>query len=121
MINAERIAPLFLTMIVVILFAFSKFTLLKVFPIVSNASVFIIFLASLLKDEKLKYEKDITATNSKINKKLVLLWTIFFFINLGVSIWTAFLPDWIWIIYNGIILYLILVILFYFSKYKTNC
>ena len=122
MISVKKVAPLFLSIFVVIIFALSGFTLLKVFPIVSAASVFIIFLASFLKDENIKDRRDVIVTDKsvKIDKKKSLLLVIFLFINLLLALGTAFLSDVIWMLYNGIFSYILLGFLFFFQKNKYS-
>ena len=83
-----------------------------------NFCIFSIFFSSLFAKETViqKFAKmldgKLSARTRKYTKKLTYIWCIFLFINFLVSVVTIFLPDKIWIIYNGLISYLLVGLMF---------
>ena len=93
---------------------FNQEIFLKLYPVLMNASVCAIFTLSLRKtpiitqfaqkmrkppldDEKIIYTRRATKA-----------WAIFMFINMIISLTTVFLPNEIWVLYNGFISYVLI-------------
>lgn len=91
----------------------------KLYPLLVNFSLFTVFVFSLLKPPsvietlaRLK-EKNLNLQGVKYTEKVTLSWCVFFFVNGGVSLYTALyseLEDWM--LYNGFISYVLMGSLF---------
>lgn len=110
--------PILITFCVIFLFYIKRFVVLKYYPPICNAVIFLIFFVSLFTPETV-IQKFARMCGDKLEKpafdytrKITYVWCVFTFLNLLVSIWTIFLSDKIWIIYNGIISYLLIGMLF---------
>ena len=109
----------FITLLVIFLFHIKKFVILKFYPPICNLIFFIIFFVSLFTKETIiqKIAKSMEGElneNTKIyTRKLTYVWCLFTFLNFIISVWTIFQNDKIWMIYNGIISYLLMGMIFF--------
>ena len=114
----KHITPILITLCVVFLFYVKRFVFLKFYPPVCNCFLFLVFFVSLFTKETV-IQKFARMCGDKLEKpawdytrKVTEVWSVFTFINLIISIWTIFLPDKIWILYNGCISYILVGLLF---------
>ena len=114
----KHITPILITLCIVFLFYMKRFVFLKFYPPLCNCFLFLVFFISLFTKETV-IQKFARACGDKLEKpawdytrKVTYIWCIFTFINLLISIWTIFLPDKIWILYNGCISYMLVGLLF---------
>ena len=114
----KHITPILITLCVVFLFYVKRFVFLKFYPPVCNCFLFLVFFVSLFTKETV-IQKFARMCGDKLEKqawdytrKVTYVWSVFTFINLIISIWTIFLPDKIWILYNGCISYILVGLLF---------
>ncbi len=118
MAKIKSCLPFIFSICVVLLFSFKRATFLKFYPPVCNFCIFILFFSSLFARETI-IQKIAKAMGDKLEgrvktytRNLTYVWSVFLFINLLISIWTIFLPDKIWILYNGCISYVLTGLLF---------
>ena len=110
--------PICITLLVILLFHYTKIFAIKFYPVVANTTIFFVFFSSLFTKETIiqKFAKAIDGELSenalKYTRNLTIIWCIFMFINLAISIWTVVLPEKIWALYNGCISYIALGTLF---------
>ena len=115
MIILKKILPFIFTLIIILLFHFSRLELLKLYPILANFFIFMLFFVSLFKEETIiqkiarKCEKkELDSFTREYTKNLTVVWTVFLGINVFLAIVTAFMSDKIWMIYNGFVSYVLL-------------
>ncbi len=113
--NYSYLISIFFTVMVILLFNFTKIQGLKLYPIVVNFLIFLTFFLSLFSEETIiqKFakiaEKGILKEPVKIyTRKLTYIWCIFLFLQFLLSIITCFMSDEIWMIYNGCLSYVLL-------------
>lgn len=97
-------------------FANSAF-LLKLYPVVMSVSFFSIFVYSLIKPPAVitliaGAQSQLTINSVIYTKKVTKVWSVFFLINAIVSLFTVFMSNEAWVLYNGLISYLLIGTLF---------
>lgn len=114
----KHITPIILTLCIIILFYFKRFVFLKLYPPICNFTVFMVFFLSLFAKETV-IQKFARACGDKLEKpawnytrNLTYFWCIFMFLNFALSVYTIFLSDNIWILYNGFISYILVGLMF---------
>jgi len=114
----KHFTPVLITLSIVFLFYIKRIVFLKYYPPVCNFVIFMIFFSSLFSKETV-IQKFARLCGDKLEKpaltytrNLTYVWCIFTFLNFLVSVWTIFLPDKIWILYNGCISYILTGLLF---------
>ena len=114
----KHFTPILITLCIILLFYIKRFVFLKYYPPVCNLTIFIIFFSSLFGKETI-IQKFARVCGDKLEKpawiytrRLTYVWCSFMFLNFAISVWTIFLSDNIWMIYNGFISYLMIGILF---------
>lgn len=110
--------PIIFTLFVILIFWIKRYLILKLYPPVCNFVIFCIFFGSLFPKETV-IQKFARLCGDKLEKpaldytrKVTYLWCVFTFLNFLISVWTIFLPDNIWILYNGFISYMLIGIVF---------
>lgn len=110
--------PILITFCIIFLFYVKRFVVLKFYPPVCNLFLFLVFFSSLFAKETV-IQKFARMCGDPLEKPardytriVTYVWCIFTFLNLLISIWTIFLPDKIWIIYNGFVSYILIGLLF---------
>ena len=107
--------------VAIFLLCFSAFAnsalLLKLYPVVISLSFFSIFCFSLVKPPAvitlIAGARDKLTVNSIIyTKKVTAVWCAFFIVNAIVALWTVFQSDEYWALYNGLISYVLMGLLF---------
>lgn len=118
MSKLKTFVPILVTFCVIFLFYVKRFVFLKFYPPICNFIIFSIFFGSLFCKETI-IQKFARACGDKLEKpawnytrNITYIWCIFMFINLLISIWTIFMPDKVWILYNGCISYILIGLLF---------
>lgn len=110
--------PFIITLCVIVIFCIKRFVFLKFYPPVCNLFVFLVFFTSLFAKETIiqrfaRMFGDKLEEPARIyTRNLTYVWCVFLFFNLIVSIWTIFMSDKIWILYNGCISYILIALLF---------
>lgn len=127
------IAPILFTFFVIGFFFYTKIEAVKFYPIVMNFIFFTIFLCSLMGKETV-IQKIARLTDGKLEepirtytKNLTYVWIIFLFVNFIISVYSLFLSDYFWMLYNGFVSYLLIGTVFiiefivrYFFKKRHN-
>lgn len=90
---------------------------LKLYPVFMNALVCAMFAFSLRNvplvqriAEKMKYK--MTDESRQYARHVTIAWAVFMGLNMLVSLATVFMTDWIWTIYNGLISYCLIGVMF---------
>lgn len=113
-----RILPLIGTILVVLLFHFSKIYALKFYPVIVNSFIFCVFFSSLFCKETViqkiakKMDGELTDFSRNYTRKLTYVWCVFLFINLSISFATVFMSAKIRTLYNACISYIALGVMF---------
>lgn len=114
----KPIIPICITILVVVLFHYSKIYALKFYPVVVNSFIFCVFFSSLFCEETIiqkvakKMDGKLTDFSRNYTRKLTYVWCVFLFVNLVISITTVFMPAKIWELYNACISYIALGVMF---------
>lgn len=107
------VLSIILMQIVILIVHYTKWYFVKLYPVVVNCFIFLVFfISSFSKETVIQKFAKLTEPNIKpkaleYTRKLTYYWTIFTFFNFLISLWTVFLPQKIWSIYNGIISYIL--------------
>lgn len=102
------------TVSVILLFHFTRFGGLKLYPVVVNFAIFWIFLSSLFCKETViqkfaKMTEGVLSEPVKIyTRKLTYIWCVYLFVQFLCSVMTCFMSDKIWMLYNGFLSYIFL-------------
>lgn len=93
---------------------------LKLYPVVITSSFLFVFAYSLIKPptfiERLARikEPDLTAKGIAYTRKITIIWCLFFILNIGISLYTAFYTSLeVWTLYNGLLSYILMGCLFF--------
>lgn len=104
--------PFLFTITVILIFHFTQFFAVKLYPVAANFTVFMIFFLSLFSDETViqkiarKIEGGLDEFAKIYTRRLTYVWCVFMFANLVISIATLFMAEKWWAIYNGCISYI---------------
>ena len=105
----------------ILLLSFNVFVnsaiLLKLYPVIINLSFFSVFIYSIFKPPTVitliaSAQEKITENAVIYTKKVTLFWCGFFILNGIIALWTVFQSDEYWAVYNGVISYILMGILF---------
>lgn len=114
----KTFAPVIFTFFIIFLFYIKRIVVLKFYPPICNFFIFLVFFSSLFSKETI-IEKFARLSSSVMKdstlryaKKVNYVWCVFTFLNFLISIWTIFLSDNIWMIYNGCVSYLLVGLVF---------
>ncbi len=125
--------PILFTFFVIGFFWFTKITAVKFYPVLMNFLFFCIFFCSLFAKETV-IQKIARLTDGSLNepiktytKNLTYIWIFFLFVNFSISVYSLFLSDKFWMLYNGFVSYLLIGTVFiieftvrYFFKKRHN-
>ena len=116
--KVKHFVPIMITLCVVFLFYIKRFVFLKFYPPICNLTIFIIFFSSLFAKETI-IQKFAKICGDKLEKpawrytrNLTYIWCIFLLLNFIISVWTIFLSDNIWLLYNGCFSYIFVGLIF---------
>lgn len=105
------------TLLSVLLFIYQNALFAKLYPVFMNLNISILFFISLFKKplitafaEKMGYK--ITPQVFIYTKKATIAWGIFMLVLTLFSIMTVFTSDYVWIIFNGFISYILIALMF---------
>jgi len=115
-----EIALLFLSLILIsVTFFYNSIVALKLYPVLINASLLLVFLISLrfppTAIERLARLKDpnLPPEGVSYTRKITVIWSVFFIFNGLVALYTAMFTNIeIWTFYNGLISYVLMGTLF---------
>ncbi len=117
--NLRFIFPFLFTLCIICLFHFTNFTALRFYPVIVNLFIFLVFFSSLFAKEtviqkfaKLMEGKELDTKTKKYTRNLTYVWVAFTFLNLLISILTVFASEKIWAVYNGLISYILIGLIF---------
>lgn len=105
--------PLFFTFLIIFLFYVTHVFVFKLYPVVMNFTIFTVFFSSIFTKETIiqkfakMFDGELSDFAKNYTRKLTYVWAVFLFINFSISLATIFMPDKIWMIYNGCISYIL--------------
>lgn len=106
--------PVIFTILIICLFHFTHWVVVKYYPVVVNFLIFLMFFTSLFQKETViqkiarAMEPDIKPKALEYTRKLTYVWAAFTFLNWLVSVATVFMSEAVWALYNGFISYLLI-------------
>ena len=108
------------TFFVIALFYFTGLRELKLYPVIMNFCIFLIFFSSLFDKETViqKFARisegggELHQKTKAYTKNLTYIWCIYLLIQFFASVATLFLSDKIWMIFNGCVSYILLGLFF---------
>ena len=108
------------TFFVIALFYFTGLRELKLYPVIMNFCIFLIFFSSLFDKETViqKFARisegggELHPKTKAYTKNLTYIWCIYLLIQFFASVATLFLSDKIWMIFNGCVSYILLGLFF---------
>lgn len=106
--------PVIFTILIICLFHFTHWVVVKYYPVVVNFLIFLMFFTSLFQKETViqkiarAMEPDIKPKVLEYTRKLTYVWAVFTFLNWLVSVATVFMSEAVWALYNGFISYLLI-------------
>ena len=104
--------------LVIGVFHFTNFVLLKYYPAVMNLMMFLIFFTSLFQERTviqkfaLAMEPDADKRVMDYARNVTYVWSVFTFLNFLVSLGTVVMSEKIWAIYNGFVSYFLVGLVF---------
>ena len=114
----KPVLPIIITLCIVLIFSIQRFVFLKFYPPICNFCIFMTFFTSLFMKETI-IQKFAQMSGDKLEggariytRNITYIWAAFTFINFLISVWTIFLPEKYWIMYNGCISYILVGLLF---------
>lgn len=116
--NLRFIFPFLVTLLVILIFHFTQIKLVKIYPVLANFTVFLVFFISLFAKETViqkiakKFEGGLDEFTKNYTRNLTYVWCGFTFLNFVISIVTVFLSEKLWALYNGCISYILIGSLF---------
>ncbi|MBU2871616.1 hypothetical protein [Colwellia sp. E2M01] len=91
--------------------------LLKLYPVIINFSFLSVFIYSIFNPPAVitliaSSQEKLTENAVHYTRKVTLVWCVFFMVNGLIALWTVFQSDEYWTVYNGIISYILMGLLF---------
>ena len=123
--NIKVFLPIIFTILIITLFHFTHWIVVKYYPAVMNFCIFMMFFVSSFQKETIiqrfarMMEPEIKPKALEYTRNLTYIWAVFTFLNFLVSVWTIFLPEKIWALYNGCVSY-VLIGLFFAIEYVVR-
>ena len=114
----KAILPFVGMVFVIIAFHFTDWLFFKFYPPIVNLGLFIIFFSSTFQEKTviqkiaLAMEPDAKPPIMAYTRRLTYIWSAFMFCNFILSLITVFLSKEVWMIYNGVISYILVGIFF---------
>ena len=106
--------PIVFTLCLFIFYYFKRITAVKFYPPTMDFLIFLLFFGSLFQKETI-IQKTAKLMNPNLSepeiiytKNLTYIWCAFLFINFLIALYTVFLSDKVWFLYNGIISYFLI-------------
>jgi len=112
-----KVAGINIIILLMLSFFSNSSFLLKLYPVVMSLSFLSIFLYSIIKPPAVitliaGTRGKLTVNSIEYTKKVTKVWCVFFLANALISLVTVFLSDEIWALYNGLISYVLMGVLF---------
>ncbi len=114
----KSLLPFIGMLLIIIAFHFTDWIFFKFYPPIVNLGLFIIFFSSIFQKQTviqklaLSMEPDAKPWVLDYTRKLTYIWSVFMFLNFLISAATIFMSKEIWALYNGIISYILVGLLF---------
>ena len=103
---------------IILIFYIKRLIILKYYPPLCNLTIFLCFFVSLFTKETI-IQKFARLAGDKLEqpalaytRNVTYVWTFFTFCIFLISIWTIFQSDKIWLLFNGLISYILVGVLF---------
>lgn len=109
---------LLFTFVIIAVFHLTRFSGLKLYPVVVNFAIFWLFFSSLFADETIiqKFarlsEGQLHPKVQTYTKNLTYIWCVYLLFQFVFSFATIFMSDKVWMIFNGCISYVLLGVFF---------
>lgn len=122
MSRTKFLFPIVVMILVIILFHYTNWIWVKLYPVIVNFFLFCLFFGSIFEKETIiqKFarlmEPDIKPKALEYTRNLTYVWAVFIFLNFLVSVATLFMSEKVWAFYNGFLSY-ILVGAFFIIEY----
>lgn len=120
--RTKFVFPIIVMILVIILFHYTNWIWVKLYPVIVNFFLFCLFFGSIFAKETIiqKFarlmEPDIKPKALEYTRNLTYVWAVFIFLNFLVSVATLFMSEKVWAFYNGFLSY-ILVGAFFIIEY----
>ena len=120
--RTKYLFPIIVMILVIILFHYTNWIWVKLYPVIVNFFLFCLFFGSIFVKETIiqKFarlmEPDIKPKALEYTRNLTYVWAVFIFLNFLVSVATLFMSEKVWAFYNGFLSY-ILVGAFFIIEY----
>ena len=117
--------PIFIMLLVILIFHYTNWIVAKYYPVIVNFVLFCIFFGSTFSEETViqKMAKlmgpNIKPKALEYTRRLTYLWSIFMLANFFISLATVFMSEKVWAIYNGFLSYM-LVGVFFIIEYMVR-
>ena len=105
---------IFVTLFIVFVFHFFHLGFLKYYPAFVNLCGFSLFFFSLFRKETLIQKaarmmegKELPEISKIYTRNLTYVWCCFLFFNFSIALWSVYLSDAFWELYNGFITYIL--------------
>ena len=117
--------PIFIMLLVILIFHYTNWIVAKYYPVIVNFVLFCIFFGSTFSEETViqkmakLMEPNIKPKALEYTRKLTYIWSIFMLANFFISLATVFMSEKVWAIYNGFLSYM-LVGVFFIIEYMVR-
>lgn len=105
--------PIFIMLLVILIFHYTNWIVAKYYPVIVNFVLFCIFFGSTFSEETViqkmakLMEPNIKPKALEYTRRLTYLWSIFMLANFLISLATVFMSEKVWAIYNGFLSYML--------------
>ena len=105
--------PIFIMLLVILIFHYTNWIVAKYYPVIVNFVLFCIFFGSTFSEETVikkmakLMEPNIKPKALEYTRRLTYLWSIFMLANFFISLATVFMSEKVWAIYNGFLSYML--------------
>ena len=105
--------PIFIMLLVILIFHYTNWIVAKYYPVIVNFVLFCIFFGSTFSEETViqkmakLMEPNIKPKALEYTRILTYIWSIFMLANFFISLATVFMSEKVWAIYNGFLSYML--------------
>ncbi len=105
--------PIFIMLLVILIFHYTSWIVAKYYPVIVNFVLFCIFFGSTFSEETViqkmakLMEPNIKPKALEYTRRLTYIWSIFMLANFFISLATVFMSEKVWAIYNGFLSYML--------------
>ncbi|MDR1349407.1 MAG: hypothetical protein LBJ59_01250 [Zoogloeaceae bacterium] len=91
---------------------------LQFYPVLVNLMFLLLFALSLTQEQSLierlarRFEPDLPESGARYTRRVTQAWCLFFIVNGAISLWSIHAGEKIWALYNGLIAYLLMGLMF---------